>query len=856
MKNKKQSLLRKYKLGTKKKVLPKYMFGMGSFGGMDFGSSGFSTDPITGGGGEVDINNYTFDEGALMDTQGGDYWDPAYEGSSNQKSENSSEISSGIASGLNAVGSGLNAAAAAQQAKNQSGIDPSNIYAYDQSKSIWAEELKNAETTADTLDMTGDVLNSIPLGFTQIIAAGLKTGAGATRKGRQDLIERDRQGHEEYYAQRRNIGGSRGNFTTQGQFTTYDNPGNLEQVKMGGYLDKYRGGGLYANIHNKRARIKKGSGESMRKPGSKGAPSAQDFKDAAKTAKKGMGGYLKSYQMGSTGKPSTYMDALASMPKDSIINPRYPSDTDVAMSRLEEMFPFLQYGNKDYSREEYQKATEGARLYLNAPMTDQKRIEREKNTVAAKPLTTFELMKRDNVGYYKQPTKMDETGLRPETPNRYTARQMQLDADNRNSGIEVYKNGGKLPKDVLKSRLESHMSDSQAQSYLSKYKSGGVSVSRGVSEKNATAELEGGETVLGADGDITLVQGPSHERGGVPYKLKEGGLSRGGDYVFSDHLKTQDPQSGEIMSMAELHLKYKDNPEMVEWVMQTQEQLAGRENTPTDQMAMEPVAEKGYGGMLKKYQSGSVGKRTFLEQAGDYVPEIASGIGALAQTIATATAKNPYEGIKAPTSKDITVEKQFFEKTDSRAEEAANTRASVLSKELLAEAGAGASEIAAFQKIDLDRAEADAKAVERAREFNIRQDTAEKQLYTEAKLRADIANQKAKNDMAILAYERALNEQGFETERGQAIGASIAGMAKDVANYASDYRYARAIQGDAMAKRGRTYDRNKAVDFFMSETPFEAWKKSNPTGTRPQYEKFIETKVNADEAKHIESLRK
>ncbi|NDH49057.1 MAG: hypothetical protein EBY41_00650 [Proteobacteria bacterium] len=39
-------------------------------------------------------------------------------------------------------------------------------------------------------------------------------------------------------------------------------------------------GGLWANIHAKRKRIKAGSGERMRKPGSKGAPTAQDFKDA------------------------------------------------------------------------------------------------------------------------------------------------------------------------------------------------------------------------------------------------------------------------------------------------------------------------------------------------------------------------------------------------------------------------------------------------------------------------------------------------------------------------------------------------------------------------------------------------
>jgi len=44
--------------------------------------------------------------------------------------------------------------------------------------------------------------------------------------------------------------------------------------------------GLYSNIAAKKARIKAGSGEKMRKVGSKGAPTAQDFKDAAKTAKK------------------------------------------------------------------------------------------------------------------------------------------------------------------------------------------------------------------------------------------------------------------------------------------------------------------------------------------------------------------------------------------------------------------------------------------------------------------------------------------------------------------------------------------------------------------------------------------
>lgn len=44
--------------------------------------------------------------------------------------------------------------------------------------------------------------------------------------------------------------------------------------------------GLYSNIHAKRKRIKAGSGEKMRKPGSKGAPTNKAFRQSAKTAKK------------------------------------------------------------------------------------------------------------------------------------------------------------------------------------------------------------------------------------------------------------------------------------------------------------------------------------------------------------------------------------------------------------------------------------------------------------------------------------------------------------------------------------------------------------------------------------------
>jgi hypothetical protein len=62
-----------------------------------------------------------------------------------------------------------------------------------------------------------------------------------------------------------------------------DNPNDVEVYKKGGKVSLP---GLYENINAKRKRIAAGSGEKMRKPGSKGAPSKQDFINSLKTAKK------------------------------------------------------------------------------------------------------------------------------------------------------------------------------------------------------------------------------------------------------------------------------------------------------------------------------------------------------------------------------------------------------------------------------------------------------------------------------------------------------------------------------------------------------------------------------------------
>ena len=63
-----------------------------------------------------------------------------------------------------------------------------------------------------------------------------------------------------------------------------DNPDDVAVYAKGGKA------GLYANINAKRERIAAGSGEKMRKPGAKGAPTKDAFIQSAKTAKMAKGG--------------------------------------------------------------------------------------------------------------------------------------------------------------------------------------------------------------------------------------------------------------------------------------------------------------------------------------------------------------------------------------------------------------------------------------------------------------------------------------------------------------------------------------------------------------------------------------
>jgi len=99
------------------------------------------------------------------------------------------------------------------------------------------------------------------------------------------------------------------------------------------------GGGLYENIHKKRKRIAAGSGEKMRKPGSKGAPTSANFKAAAKTAKKAKGGSLKpvdkSKNPGLSKLPTSVRNKMGYMKEGGVAAKRTKGQAEKKMSKAQ-----------------------------------------------------------------------------------------------------------------------------------------------------------------------------------------------------------------------------------------------------------------------------------------------------------------------------------------------------------------------------------------------------------------------------------------------------------------------------------------------------------------------------------------
>tara|TARA_R110000787_G_scaffold286039_1_gene403145 strand:+ start:259 stop:684 length:426 start_codon:yes stop_codon:yes gene_type:complete len=124
--------------------------------------------------------------------------------------------------------------------------------------------------------------------------------------------------------------------------------------------------GLYANIYAKKKRIKAGSGEKMKKVGAKGAPTAKDFKNSAKTAKK------KSYTKEGVASYKKQLAKSKKMPKST------GNDSKESTNRIFPEDSYTQYAPKMKKTFFGEGGVEPQRNQINKAQEKQKKKKREK----------------------------------------------------------------------------------------------------------------------------------------------------------------------------------------------------------------------------------------------------------------------------------------------------------------------------------------------------------------------------------------------------------------------------------------------------------------------------------------------
>lgn len=360
------------------------------------------------------------------------------------------------------------------------------------------------------------------------------------------------------------------------------------RVEKRGYMDTYKGGGLYANIHAKRERIKAGSGESMRSPGSKGAPTDKAFTDSAKTAKMGMGGYMEYAQGGIHIDPSkrgtfkaqaTRMDMGVQEAADKILSapegtysPEMRKKANFARNFAKKYGGMMEYQNGGSKFAFESDVRSGSRNFLSPTSAFTEQGTRIINRYPDSPNDTSYMYMNPSTSYFYN-TGQNAPGGRP--VQNFSGTESKPDNSYYQAKIKT----------------------------LAGYRTGGMATSTGVPRQYANAELEGGEIVEKQMGPDVYVKGPSHEKGGVPIVLQEGGPAEGGDYVWSDHLTYKGKTMAEWYEMA---VNNGASEQEIDQLRMLQEQLAGR----APGQGMEQTTKSGG---LMKYQNGTTGLSPFIQ---------------------------------------------------------------------------------------------------------------------------------------------------------------------------------------------------------------------------------------------------
>lgn len=219
--------------------------------------------------------------------------------------------------------------------------------------------------------------------------------------------------------------------------------------------------------------------------------------------------------------------------------------------------------------------------------------------------------------------------------------------------------------------------------------------------------------------------------------------------------------------------------------------------------------------------------------------------GAGAQVLGAALKPNLYKNLKGPSFNPVTWEKQFFDRKDARDQYTAADRAFARGQQTILASGAGPNTSANIQALENQRVNAYENIMGREMDFNMRQDAAEKQLNAEGALRVNLANQEARFNAE--SAQTGINTLAAQMEMARTdalVGAGV-GFANDARKTLSDMRYANAILGDGPNMNNKM-DVEEAMRQLKAKYPKQAGETAAEYSSRlGQYQNMIQARLNS-----------
>lgn len=217
--------------------------------------------------------------------------------------------------------------------------------------------------------------------------------------------------------------------------------------------------------------------------------------------------------------------------------------------------------------------------------------------------------------------------------------------------------------------------------------------------------------------------------------------------------------------------------------------------------------------------------------ATEAAPYAIAGTGALAQIIAAAAAKNPYEGVALPKAHQAGFTPVSLNRVSDEADKAATARDYIAQLRAQERSGFGPSGSGRAQSLFNAKQMADAQTTMRTTAANADIDAKEKLGNMDARTRVDMFNAGQRQQVGLAGTDLQIGKNSFDSQRGMYIGDAVAGMARDTLGYMSARNHAKAIYGNSgVDNRNREYSLDQAYRKIMADnpnmSPNEAWKKA------------------------------